>query len=64
LGHEYGISTPDRPEYYQPREGFMTKVRDIEARWIRRWRTSENIAGETSNVTPLFGIAREDSPQR
>lgn len=36
LCKEYGISKPERPEYYDPREGFQRKIDEIALFWKKR----------------------------
>lgn len=36
---EYGISQPERPDYYSPREGFQRKIDEIGKLWSKRQAT-------------------------
>lgn len=60
----YELTAPQRPSYYRPRDGFVAKVTQMNALWRRRQQTQKNLPKETSNVTPLFGIPRDEPALR
>lgn len=51
----YDLSLPERPAYYQPRENFTTKVREMEKLWKRRAESARQVPSEPSNITSIFG---------
>lgn len=57
----YGLKPPQRPAYYRPRDGLTAKVAQMNAFWNRRLQAQKNLPKETSNVTPLFGVARDEA---
>ena len=60
----YELTPPQRPSYYRPRDGFAAKVAQMNALWGRRLQAQRNLPKESSNVTPLFGTARDEAALR
>jgi hypothetical protein len=52
---EFQLPLPERPEYYDPRGDFVSKIRELEEFWRRRAETAKQLPGGKSNVTPIFG---------
>jgi hypothetical protein len=61
LCEAYRVPTPERPDYYSPREGFVQKISVMEDLWKRRRKARENLPKGSTNVTPLFGGSRDDA---
>ncbi|KRB49243.1 hypothetical protein ASE04_18930 [Rhizobium sp. Root708] len=51
----YQLPLPTRPDYYNPRKGFVSKIREMDEFWRRRVQSAGQVRDEPSNVTPLFG---------
>ena len=52
---QFELPLPERPDYYNPRKDFISKIREMEEFWRRRAETARQVPGEKSNVTPIFG---------
>lgn len=51
----YQLPLPARPDYYNPREDFLSKTREMDQFWRRRAQSARQVPDEPSNVTSLFG---------
>ena len=60
----YDLTPPERPTYYDPRQGLQTKADEIAALRGRRHWTQMDKSGETSNVTALFNATTRQPPRR
>jgi hypothetical protein len=49
------LPLPSRPDYYDPRADFVSKMREMKEFWRRRDQSAMQVPREPSNVTPLFG---------
>jgi hypothetical protein len=52
---EHQLPLPVRPDYFDPREGFLEKTREMNEFWKRRAQSAKQVPEEPSNVTPIFG---------
>jgi hypothetical protein len=55
IAEQFKISMPERPDYYDPRQGFILKIQEVEEFWKRRTDSVRQLPDGKSNVTPLFG---------
>lgn len=54
---EYDLPLPTRPNYFDPRRDFLSKIREMDEFWRRRSQSARHVPDEPSNVTSLFGRA-------
>jgi hypothetical protein len=52
---KYQLPLPTRPDYYDPRTDFVSKIREMDEFWRRRAQSAKQVPDEPSNVTSLFG---------
>lgn len=49
---EYGIREPERPEYYDPKEGFGRKIAEIDEFWKKRQAANAKMFAELNAASP------------
>ncbi|MBW6425514.1 hypothetical protein KX729_29300 [Rhizobium sp. XQZ8] len=51
----YDVPLPDRPEFYNPRNNFESKLQQMDNLWKRRAESASHVPAGRTNVSPLFG---------
>lgn len=51
----YDVPLPDRPDFYDPRKSFESKLQEMNNLWQRRAESARQVPAGRTNVTSLFG---------